>query len=99
MREELEQLALTAIKQAEERAQALRDLKINIPVKATEEGKLFGSIGVVWLLMPLKRPVLMLRKAKSACRASNSSDWRYDIDLLLHTDVTTTIKINVVPAE
>jgi len=44
-RAELEKLANDELKRAQQRAEALKEFKLNITAKAGTEGKLFGSVG------------------------------------------------------
>lgn len=93
-RAELEKHAAEELAQAQTRAAALNELTIVIKTNASEEGKLFGSLGVKDLahaitdagaavenkevLLP-QGPIRMLGE--------------YKIDLQLHSDVTATVNV------
>ena len=97
-RAELEAAAAEKRSAAEKRAEALNELVVTIEANAGDEGKLFGSIGT--------RDI-----AEAVSKASNSEVVKaevllpegvirevgeYDIDLKLHPEVTTGIKLVVV---
>ncbi|MBB3047757.1 large subunit ribosomal protein L9 [Litorivivens lipolytica] len=97
-RAELEAAAAAKQAAAEKRAESLSELVVTIEANAGDEGKLFGSIGT--------RDI-----AEAVSKASNSEVVKaevllpegvirevgeYDIDLKLHPEVTTSIKLIVV---
>ena len=99
-RVELEKLAGEQLGGAQERAAALRDLRLSITAKAGSEGKLFGSVGTADIA--------------EACTAAghrvNRSEVRlptgpiravgeHQVTLHLHTDVEVTIIVIIVAEE
>lgn len=96
-RAELEKAAAEALAQAQARAAQLEGVVVTIAGKAGTEGKLFGSIGTAEIAEALtaaghgvaKREV---RLPTGPLRAVGE----YDIVLHLHTDVNTSIKVNVI---
>lgn len=96
-RAELEKAAAEALAQAQSRAAQLEGVVVTIAGKAGTEGKLFGSIGTAEIADALtaaghaveKREV---RLPTGPLRAVGE----YEIDLHLHTDVNTTVKVNVI---
>ena len=99
-RVELEQLAGEQLGGAQQRAAALRDLRLTITAKAGSEGKLFGSVGT--------------SDIAEACIAAghrvNRSEVRlptgpiravgeHQVTLHLHTDVEVTITVIIVAEE
>jgi large subunit ribosomal protein L9 len=96
-RAELEKAAAEALAQAQARAAQLEGVAVTIAGKAGTEGKLFGSIGTAEIADALtaaghaveKREV---RLPTGPLRAVGE----YEIDLHLHTDVNTTVKVNVI---
>ncbi len=99
-RHELEKLAGEQLGGAQERAAALRDLRLTITAKAGSEGKLFGSVGT--------------SDIAEACTAAghrvNRSEVRlptgpiravgeHQVTLHLHTDVEVTITVIIVAEE
>ncbi|MGB9669811.1 MAG: 50S ribosomal protein L9 [Halothiobacillaceae bacterium] len=96
-RAELEKAAAEALAAAQARAAQLEGVSVTIAGKAGTEGKLFGSIGTAEIADALtaaghaveKREV---RLPTGPLRAVGE----YEIDLHLHTDVNTTVKVNVI---
>lgn len=99
-RAELEKAASDKLTQAQGRARGIEEIgTITIKANASEEGKLFGSVG----------PREIEEAFESLSEAVNKSEvlmpegpirdlGEYDIELLLHSDVVCTIKV-VVEAE
>jgi large subunit ribosomal protein L9 len=78
----------------------LANLVITIPVKATEEGKLFGSIGTSIIARAVQEADHDVKKAEiNLPQGPLRQIGEYDISLLLHTDVSVIIKVKVVPVE
>ncbi|MCL5260558.1 MAG: 50S ribosomal protein L9 [Gammaproteobacteria bacterium] len=100
MKEELALAAKEALRQAEERAAKLAKLEISIPVKATEDGKLFGSVGTSVIAKAIKDAGFEVKKSEiSLPQGPMRLVGEYDVALLLHSDVSVTIKVKIVPAE
>lgn len=99
-RASLEEKAAEILKAAQERAEVLAKLPINIPALVGEEGKLFGSIGTREIAAAIVAAGVEIEKSdirlpKGALRYIGE----YDIDVQLHSDVTQVIKINIIPAQ
>lgn len=100
-RAELEKVEAEHLKAAQTRQQAILALGvITITSKAGEEGKLFGSIGTRDISDAVTNAGVELAKSEvhlplGALRNAGE----YDVDVELHTDVTFTIKLNVVAEE
>lgn len=93
----LEKAAAEAFNQAEERARALNNLSVVIPAKVSEEGKLFGSVATREIILALKKLGFEVSKSEiSLPQGPIHQIGEYDISLLLHTDVTVTIKLKIV---
>lgn len=95
-RAELEQHAAQELSQAQTRASALNELTIVIKTNASEEGKLFGSLGVRDLAhaiteagVPVENKEVLLPQGPIRMLGE------YKVDLQLHSDVTATVSINV----
>ena len=96
-RAELEKAAAEALAVARARAAQLEGVSVTIVGKAGTEGKLFGSIGTAEIADALtaaghaveKREV---RMPTGPLRAIGE----YDIELHLHTDVNTSVKVTVI---
>lgn len=96
-RAELETAANEKLLEAETRAAALEDVSVNLVVRASEEGKLYGSIGTVEISRALSEQNIDISKAE--VRMPDGvirSIGEYEVDIQLHADVTRTIPVNVV---
>lgn len=98
-RAELEKVEKGRLSEAEKRAESLADVTLTITANASEEGKLYGSIGPREISDAMaaegheveKSEVIM---GEGPIRATGE----FDIHLQLHADVETTIKL-IVEAE
>ena len=96
-RADLEKTAAEGLHKATERAKALDKLEVVIPAKVSEEGKLFGSIAIREIVIALKKMGFEVTKSEvSLPQGAIHQIGEYDITLLLHTDVTATIKVKIV---
>lgn len=98
-RAELEKAAADKLATAQARADKVTELaSVTIPAKAGDEGKLFGSVGTRDIADAITAAGVEVTKAEvllptGAIRATGD----YDIDLQIHSDVTATLKVSVVP--
>ena len=96
-RAELERAASDRLTQAKGRAAQLEDMTITLMVKAGEEGKLYGSVGTQDVATAVtKQGAEVARSEVRMPEGVIRSVGEYEIDIQLHTDVTVTIKVNVV---
>lgn len=96
-RAELEKVAKVALQEAEARAAKLQALEVQISAQASEEGKLYGSIGVRELADAIT--AAGVEAAKQEVRLPEGPIHyvgSYEIALQLHSDVTTVVKVAVV---
>lgn len=96
-RAELEKAATEALQASQARADALVALKITIPAKAGDEGKLFGSIGTMDLVRAIGAAGVTV--TKSEIRLPNGPLRQigdFEIHVQLHSDVMTYVKVSVV---
>ena len=96
-RAELERVASEQLGDAQGRATALNEIAVTIPVKAGEEGKLYGSVGTQDIVDALARDgheveKREVRMPEGVIRVIGE----YDVDLQLHSDVTVTVHVSVV---
>lgn len=97
MRGELERKAAEALRIAEERAAKLAQAVITVAVKATEEGKLFGSVNTSSIAQAFKDAGFDVKRSEiSMPQGAIRQIGESEVVLLLHTDVTIKVKINVV---
>ena len=72
---------------------------ITIPAKASEEGKLFGSIGTRDIASALASQNIDVSKSEvNLPQGPIRLAGDYDINFQLHTDVTASIKIKIIPS-
>ncbi len=97
-RAELERAANEQLAEAQGRAAKLEELALTLVVKAGEEGKLYGSVGTKDIADAVTAEAIEV--SKSEVRLPEGvirSTGEYEVDLQLHSDVTVSIKLNVVP--
>ena len=97
MRDELEKRAEEVLKLAQERAEQLSHQNLVIKVKATEDGKLFGSVNIHMIAdafaasgIDVKRGEIEL--PQGAIRQLGD----YTVTVILHTDVSVIVPLKVV---
>ena len=96
-RADLERVANAKLTDAGERAGKLTDRSVTIVARASEEGKLYGSVGTVEIARALTETILPV--AKSEIRMPEGtirSVGEYAVDVQFHADVTQTIRVEVV---
>jgi large subunit ribosomal protein L9 len=96
-RAELEAKQAAELAVAEGRAAQLQALTVTIPTRAGTEGKLFGSLGTIDIAEACTGAGVEVQR--SEVRLSDGPIrllGEHQVELHLHTDVTTTIKVTVV---
>ena len=96
-RAELQQAANAKLTDANERAAALADQRVTIVARASEEGKLYGSVGTADIAEALTQAVLPV--AKSEVRMPEGvirTVGEHAVDIHLHADLTQSVHIEVV---
>jgi len=99
-RVELEQAAAEVLAAAKQRQEALNNMTVTIVRKVGEEGKLFGSVGTVDISEGLTNAGVNVGKQEVRLPAGpirQTGD--YIIDLHLHPEVNTQVKIVIVAEE
>jgi large subunit ribosomal protein L9 len=96
-RAELERQQTEALEAAQARAGQLEGLEVTIAARAGEQGKLFGSIGTRDLADAITAAGVEVSKhevllPEGALRQTGE----YEIAMALHSDVETSVKVNVV---
>lgn len=95
-RAELEQNAALQLAQAQERAAALNELTIVIKTNASEEGKLFGSLGVRDLAHAITEAgIAVENKEVLLPEGPLRTLGEYKVDLQLHSDVAAAVTVIV----
>ena len=98
MRAELEKAAKDRLASAGNRAAAMEDLVVSIAAIASEEGKLYGSIGpreISEALIALGHEVTKREVILSEGPLRHVGE--FDVALQLHADIETVIKVHVTP--
>lgn len=94
-RAELEQKAAEKLSEAQQRANSLTDIVLNIATRASDEGKLFGSLGPREIADELAKIGKSIEKSEVQMPSGPiRTVGEYTVDIYLHTDVT--IHVNVV---
>lgn len=98
-RAELQKAASVGLEAAQKREAALTALGvINIPAKAGEEGKLFGSIGTRDIAAAITKIGVEVAKSEIHLPMGTLRQiGEYEIEIELHSDVVTVVKVNIVP--
>lgn len=98
-RAELEQRAADTITQAEVRREQLTDLVVTLSANTGGEGRLFGSIGPADIADAVSNAGIELKKHEIRMpHGPIRIVGEYDIDIHLHGDINTQIKVNVISA-
>lgn len=96
-RAELEKLAQEKLTVAQSRADVLSNLVLTIPVKAAEEGRLYGSVGLPELVRAANEAGCALEKSEIRLpEGSLRQLGAHDITVQLHSDVVVTLKVTIV---
>ncbi len=98
-RADLEKKAKQILAQAEQRAAKINDAKIEISVQASDEGKLYGSIGPVEIERAILEKGLDIQKREIVMpEGPIYYVGDYQVEIHLHTDVIASLEIKVSPA-
>jgi large subunit ribosomal protein L9 len=99
-RAELEKAAAETFATAKQRAEKLAQTAITLSVRATEEGKLFGSIGIREIIKAFANSGVEIAKSEVEMpEGAIRQVGEYNITLRLHSDVNVPVKVNVVAEE
>ena len=99
-RAELEAAANERLSSAESRREALTDVSVEIAANASDEGKLFGSIGPREVADAVSAQGLPLNKSEVVMgEGPIRNTGEFDVVVSLHADVETTVKVIVTPEE
>ena len=96
-RAELERIAAEHLSRAKARAEQLAELIVTLSVKTGSEGRLFGSVGAADIANAVSAAGIELQK--SEVRLSGGvirQIGEYDVDLHLHAEVKSQIRVNVI---
>ena len=95
-RAELEKAAMAKLSTAEDRMKALEGMEITLEANASEEGKLYGSIGPREIADAVTAQGPLLEKSEVIMgEGPIRYTGEHDVLIVLHADVETTIKVTV----
>ncbi|MBS1221648.1 MAG: rplI [Proteobacteria bacterium] len=96
-RAELERIAAEALAKAKARAEQLAELIVTLSVKTGSEGRLFGSVGPADIASAVSAAGIELQKQEVRLPTGSIRQiGEYDVDLHLHGEVKTQIRVNVI---
>ncbi|MFO1372027.1 MAG: 50S ribosomal protein L9 [Candidatus Competibacteraceae bacterium] len=96
-RAELERIAADTLAKAKARAEHLADLIVTLSVKTGTEGRLFGSVSAGDIASAVSAAGIELQKHEVRLPAGSIRQiGEYDVDLYLHPEVKTQIRVNVI---
>jgi large subunit ribosomal protein L9 len=94
---ELEQVAAEALAKAKARAEQLAELIVTLSVKTGSEGRLFGSVGAADIADAVSAAGIELQKHEVRLPSGPIRQvGEYDVDLHLHIEVRSQIRVNVI---
>lgn len=96
-RAELERIAAEALARSKARAEQLAELIVTLSVKTGSEGRLFGSVGAADIADAVAAAGIELQKHEVRLATGPIRQiGEYDVDLHLHSEVKTQIRVNVI---
>ncbi|AHE67066.1 50S ribosomal protein L9 [Legionella oakridgensis] len=99
-RAELEKKAQQTLATAEQRAAKLNDITVVISAQASDEGKLYGSVGVHEIKDALvKRSIDVHKREIIMPEGPLHSIGEYTVEIHLHSDVIANLKVEVTQAK
>lgn len=99
-RAEFVKLEQEKLQKAEARAAAINGLLLTIPVKSAEEGRLYGSIGITELVRAAEVAGVTLEKSEIRLPSGPLRQLgEHEVSVQLHSDVSATLKVNIVAEE
>ena len=99
-RDELEKKAALTLKKAQDRAEQLNAISLQLTAQATDEGRLFGSIGVNEIKQALlDKGVEVSRREIVLSEGAFHSIGEYTVELILHSDVAAHLQLTIVAAK
>jgi large subunit ribosomal protein L9 len=98
-RSELEKKAKQLLSQAEQRAAKINDTKLEMSVQASDEGKLYGSIGPIEIVHALIEKGIDVEKREVVLpEGPIHYVGDYQVEIHVHTDVVAQLEITVLSA-
>ncbi len=98
-RADLEKKAQQALVAAQEQASKMNEITLTIAAIASEEGKLYGSVGINEIKEALKEKSINIDKREIILsEGAFHSVGSYVVDIQLHSDVVANVKLDIVAA-
>ena len=89
-----------AFKEAEAHAAKLNALSLTIEAQASDEGKLYGSVGTREITEAIEAAgETVTKKEITLPNGSIHEIGEFDVNIQVHTDITATVKVTVIPAK
>ncbi|KGP63865.1 50S ribosomal protein L9 [Legionella norrlandica] len=99
-RAELEKKAQQALANAEQRAAKLNDITLIISAMASDEGKLYGSVGINEVKEALLEKQIEVSKREIVMpEGPLHSIGNYVVEIHVHSDVIANLQVEIVPAK
>ena len=99
-RAELEKKEQQSLAHAQQRAAKLNDISVVISAQASDEGKLYGSVGVNEIKDALEaKSVEICKREIVMSEGPFHSIGQYTVEVLVHSDVIATVNVEVVAAK
>ena len=96
LQEEREASRRDEIAAAKQKAKRLKGVSCTIAVKTSDEGNMYGSVGITEILDALAEVGVGLDRHEVALEAPFKELGAFDVDICLHPEVKSTIKVWVV---
>lgn len=98
-RAEFEKKAQQSLSNAEQRAAKLNDVTVTITAMASDEGKLYGSVGAAEIQEALAAKSIEVSKREIILTEGPfHSIGNYEVEVHVHSDVIAKLQIEVIPA-
>ncbi len=97
MRADLQQKAAEKLEHAKARAEAIAKLTVEITAKASDEGKLYGSVGTAEIAEAITKAGAVVKRQEvilSSGAIREAGD--FEINLILHAEVNLTINLKII---
>lgn len=99
-RAELEKKAQQSLSVAEQRAAKLNDTTVVIAAQASDEGKLYGSVGPNEIKEALKEKSLEVSKREIVMpEGPLHSVGHYEVEIHVHSDVIAKLQVEIIPSK
>lgn len=99
-REELEKIAAQSLAQAEQRAAKLNDVSIIIEAQASDDGKLYGSIGIAEVQSALQAKLHEVSKREILMPEGPFQEiGQFSVEVQVHSDVVAVVAVEIVAAK